>query len=958
LAELSFLVKKGNKLTGKVYTLVNDIALNATDQTGWQLPDANPNEWVAIGDSATPFQGTFDGGGFTVRGVYTTDAGKNYQGLFGCVNNRGVIRKLRVAESYIKGNSYVGGLVGSDSGTIIDCYSTATVVGSGSNVGGLVGILKNRGVIADSYATGDVSGRDSVGGLAGSSANDTIRGGYATGNVSGVGGYVGGLVGVSSGYIINAYATGSVTTGGNYVGGLVGYSSGNILNSYAIGLVSGRSHLGGLAGAKIGASIKNCYAAGEILRIDTTVKTFGGLVGSDSGATITYGYYDRDASGAKGVGIPKSSVYMLSQEFAGLLNVAAYALKNNTYKEGANKWFFSTGQYPKLSMDSVTAAVFANCFARGNGKEGTPYIIEEPQHLQNLAVYVNCGADLSKDGFFKLGKDIMLNDTTVTNWWSWKSGDTVLNEWTAIGQQPRDTLNQPRVRFNGTFDGDGHVVVGVYISKGSDSTFSGRYQGLFGRVEREATQGGVIKNVGVVNSYINGYCFVGGLVGWNNKGMIIKSFVKNANIEATGGINGAGAIGGLAGLNGGAGTIINSYSTASVSGEINMAGGLLGWNAAGSRVAYSYATGDVSVIGDDVGGLVGRNDGSAVRDCYATGEISGTGDAVSGRGGNVIGGLVGMNFNATVSRCYAIGKVNGNSSVGGLVGSRLSGGKIDSSYYKVNSNTIINDHGTPKTDEQMRADTATYKGWNFTTVWARDPVSDSYPYLGMVRAQTPVINRQPVGGQIAMGDRYTLSVAATVSGGVISYQWFGNTESLNSDGVKIEGATEAAYVPPTDREMLRYYYVVVTNTANITVADSLAGMNVASLASDAVKIRVGNYPDAVSSPDRVIPDLSSGNESASVSPPPALTTELTAGPNPVDKSSGTVSFFRKGKQLESANLLIYDAFGNVVNRVKEGSWNLTDEKGRPVSKGTYLVRGVVAGKDGKREKVSAVVGVK
>jgi len=40
-----------------------------------------------------------------------------------------------------------------------------------------------------------------------------------------------------------------------------------------------------------------------------------------------------------------------------------------------------------------------------------------------------------------------------------------------------------------------------------------------------------------------------------------------------------------------------------------------------------------------------------------------------------------------------------------------------------------------------------------------------------------------------------------------------------------------------------------------------------------------------------------------------------------------------------------------------GSWNLTDAKGRPVSAGTYLIRGVVT-VDGKREHVSVIVSVR
>jgi flagellar hook assembly protein FlgD len=71
-----------------------------------------------------------------------------------------------------------------------------------------------------------------------------------------------------------------------------------------------------------------------------------------------------------------------------------------------------------------------------------------------------------------------------------------------------------------------------------------------------------------------------------------------------------------------------------------------------------------------------------------------------------------------------------------------------------------------------------------------------------------------------------------------------------------------------------------------------------------------------------------------------------------------VQFFRNGALIKGATLHIYDASGNLVRSVKSGTWDLRDAKGRPVSAGTYLVRGVVVGKDGKREMVSAVAGVR
>ena len=61
--------------------------------------------------------------------------------------------------------SDVGGLVGSNSGSITTSYSTGNVTGNGG-VGGLVGISFDS--ITASYSTGSVTGFDDVGGLVGS----------------------------------------------------------------------------------------------------------------------------------------------------------------------------------------------------------------------------------------------------------------------------------------------------------------------------------------------------------------------------------------------------------------------------------------------------------------------------------------------------------------------------------------------------------------------------------------------------------------------------------------------------------------------------------------------------------------------------------------------------------------------------------------------------------------------
>jgi flagellar hook assembly protein FlgD len=119
---------------------------------------------------------------------------------------------------------------------------------------------------------------------------------------------------------------------------------------------------------------------------------------------------------------------------------------------------------------------------------------------------------------------------------------------------------------------------------------------------------------------------------------------------------------------------------------------------------------------------------------------------------------------------------------------------------------------------------------------------------------------------------------------------------------------------------------------------------------------------------RVIPSKP-GAEIVVIAPVTVTAGELTAGPNPAAKS-GAVNFFWNGKGLASGKLFIYDASGSLVRKIAVadnttanngrravGSWDLADAKGRPVSDGTYLVRGAVAAKDGAKVKASVLVGV-
>ena len=199
--------------------------------------------WDAIGYSTSYyFSGKYNGGGFTIAGLYTeagTTSDYSYQGLFGYVYRPANIHDVGIIESDIQGYQYIGGIAGYaySSTSIRNCYNTGSVTGSSYHVGGIAGWAYSSTSIRNCYNTGSVTGsNDYVGGIAGYAYRSTITNCYNTGSVTGSNYNVGGIVGYayssSSSTITNCYNTGSVTGSNDYVGGIAGYASSTIRNCY------------------------------------------------------------------------------------------------------------------------------------------------------------------------------------------------------------------------------------------------------------------------------------------------------------------------------------------------------------------------------------------------------------------------------------------------------------------------------------------------------------------------------------------------------------------------------------------------------------------------------------------------------------------------------------------------------------------------------------------------------
>jgi hypothetical protein len=150
--------------SGTYFKLMNDI-----DLTTW-LSSGNPgyNEgafWLPIGESGNEFYGKLDGNNHKIVGFKINRPEADHIGFFGIIQTGGKVQSIGVeikTGDTVKGNQFVGGLVGWNYyGTVSNSYATGAVNGS-YYYGGLVGY--NSGTITDSYWDKQTTGQSSSAG--------------------------------------------------------------------------------------------------------------------------------------------------------------------------------------------------------------------------------------------------------------------------------------------------------------------------------------------------------------------------------------------------------------------------------------------------------------------------------------------------------------------------------------------------------------------------------------------------------------------------------------------------------------------------------------------------------------------------------------------------------------------------------------------------------------------------
>jgi hypothetical protein len=258
----------------------------------------------------------FDGNGHKISNLSFDFGFISQVGLFGYLASGGKVSQVGVEEVDITGYSGVGGLVGENSGTVINSYSTGSVTGN-DVVGGLVGD-NNFGSVSNSYSTGNVTGSTYVGGLVGHNEGGNVNNSYSTGSVTGDWDG-GGLVGWNDGTVSNSYSTSNVASEQG-AGGLVGWNTDTVSNSYACGRVTGDGNVAGLVGSNLGTvsdsysrcnvtgdwqvgglvgwnngTVSNCYSTGSVTANEN--EDVGGLLGDNFKGNVSKSFWDIETSG-------------------------------------------------------------------------------------------------------------------------------------------------------------------------------------------------------------------------------------------------------------------------------------------------------------------------------------------------------------------------------------------------------------------------------------------------------------------------------------------------------------------------------------------------------------------------------------------------------------------------------------------------------------------------------------
>jgi hypothetical protein len=405
-----------------------------------------------------------------------------------------------------------------------------------------------------------------------------------------------------------------------------------------------------------------------------------------------------------------------------------------------------------------------------------------------------------------------------------------------------------------------------------------------------------------------------------------------------------------------------------------------------------YSTAEVKGL-SSVGGLVGRQMNSSVTGCYFTGSVSGT--------SIYVGGITGYQSAGILTNCYSAGTVKGSSNAGGIAGSLTGSGTIKNNAALTNSVTITSSPGSVGRIVSAAAPGCTLynnMAWDSMVVTGKASLTIGSNAVDGANI-TPVNLFDGTIGGLFVNDGNPWTTAncklpgfgkpidmpvylvnlAVLKNWIESVTYTAQQVDANSTSQSITVVN--AVIDSLTGSILSGLGITAT-VNNILFSPPMAGTKPDSLGTDggfAFTVTLSNSSGILTTTQILIltikatpyDGLRKRAEPTVTAPAVVSFDEFTIGPNPVAKHSGTVNFFWQGRAVKNGTLFVYGASGNLVRKIsisdknmgglskrQVGQWDLTDSKGRAVSAGTYAVKGTVTGQDGKKEKISSVVGVR
>ena len=698
LENFRWLVQHGYDFMNQYVLQTADIELNVPEEE-WE--EVEPEEWEPIGAPhsfpgfATPsdevFLGNYDGGFHEIKNLYIENYKEN-QGFFGKIGPTEfvfdgqqpvVIQNLGVTDAFMVVTGTSGILAASvgKSSILKQCWTSGYLEtpNDWGNFGALFGGGCNEGFILNCSSSARIKGTSN------SYYGDK---GFVSGNM-----YYGNIVADT---LVNYLFTGNINNGesGNYINN--GYYSENV---YEDGNVANITHDGrNPDGVR---TTKWLKSKDYVNLLNATVERWNAKFADEEAKQLNYWQWREGAYPTVSPTAEYNPGFAITfnsnggSEVVGMKAVAGSTIQppvrpskenylfGGWYKDEELTKIFKFGQdliegditlYAKWLEDTrfeIDITPFSN-------KRAKTYHIKTAAQLRGFAhlqngVWQDASATEEPRDFtgktIVLDNDIFLNDTI--GWQEWGKGAYAV-PWRSISSLTRNDQPVSNIQFKGTFDGQGHVIYGLYVERGGLPSLE--FGGLFCRVG----DGAAIQNLGIEASVLNlqelnpeGQAHDGRWYYWGDGVYMIEY------------------VGMLAGSLGNGITVSQCYTQGTIymPSDYDAANALLGGSP--SSLSNSYGRVDIYQKGNsaNVGYFTAPAD---MTNCYNAGKVR--------------DGIWGYGLQADLSSFYFDNEL-----------------VVGEGYSKVTERG--------RTTAEMKQKT-TYEGWDFENVWGVSAsINDGYPYL-------------------------------------------------------------------------------------------------------------------------------------------------------------------------------------------------------------------------------------